>query len=68
MAADKRGGNGADGLGEGPLAWDFRLDRSGLVVKAGRHLQLRISLVLLLWLVAAVSGWSAFHWGRPPLF
>ncbi|WP_143204027.1 hypothetical protein [Streptomyces kebangsaanensis] len=67
MAAEKQGGSGDDGVGKEPLAWDFRLDRSGLVVKAGRHLQLRISLALLLWLIAAVSGWSAFRWGQPPL-
>jgi hypothetical protein len=47
--------------------WDFRLDRSGLFVKAGRHLQLHISLALLLWLIAAVAGWGAFHWEWPPV-
>ncbi|MFF9057429.1 hypothetical protein ACF09K_01810 [Streptomyces sp. NPDC014882] len=55
------------GSGEEPPAWDFRLDRSGLVVKAGRHLQLQVSLALLLWLVAAVAGLGAFHGEWPPV-
>ncbi|MEV5431247.1 hypothetical protein [Streptomyces sp. NPDC052701] len=73
MAAKRQSGKGADGCEtcdgsvEQTPAWDFRLDRSGLNVKAGRYLELRISLVLLLWLVAVVSGWGYFQWGQPPL-
>ncbi|MEU5519126.1 hypothetical protein ACIQCD_09920 [Streptomyces sp. NPDC093250] len=73
MAAQEREGMGADGCetcggsAQRTPAWDFRLDRAGLDVKAGRYLQLRISLVLLLWLIAAVGGWGYFQWEQPPL-
>ncbi|MEU3093247.1 hypothetical protein ABZ690_00070 [Streptomyces sp. NPDC006967] len=73
MAAKKRDAEGADGCAtcDGPAretpAWDFRLDRSGLDVRAGRYLELRISLVLLLWLFAAVGGWGYVEWWQPPL-
>ncbi|MER7489505.1 hypothetical protein ABTY20_27115 [Streptomyces sp. NPDC126497] len=72
-AKRKRGGGGVDRCGtcDGPApetpAWDFRLDRSGLDVRAGRHLELRISLALLLWLIAAVGGWGYFGWWQSPL-
>ncbi|MER5435589.1 hypothetical protein [Streptomyces sp. NPDC002588] len=66
MATQEFGGSDGGDNGEAP-AWDFRLDRAGLVVKAGRHLQLRISLALLLWLIAAVAGWGAFSWQGPPV-
>ncbi|MDX3586120.1 hypothetical protein OG920_27885 [Streptomyces europaeiscabiei] len=64
MAAQEHSEHGSGG--DGSQLWDFRLDRSGLVVKAGRHLQLHISLVLLLWLVAGVAGLGAFNWEWPP--
>ncbi|MFI1418303.1 hypothetical protein ACH4VX_09960 [Streptomyces sp. NPDC020731] len=73
MATKKRDADGTDRCAacESPVqetpAWDFRLDRSGLNVKAGRYLDLRISLVLLLWLIAAVSGWGYVEWWQPPL-
>ena len=72
MATKKRDADGADRCEtcEDPVretpAWDFRLDRSGLNVKAGRYLELRISLVLLLWLIAVVGGWGYVEW-QPPL-
>ncbi|WP_314224702.1 hypothetical protein [Streptomyces zaehneri] len=66
MAAQEMGGNGIGEPGGEPSTWDFRLDRAGLVVKAGRHLQLHVSLALLLWLIAAVAGMGAFHWELPP--
>jgi hypothetical protein len=67
MAVQELSGNGVGEPGGELPTWDFRLDRSGLFVKAGRHLQLHISLALLLWLIAAVAGWGAFHWEWPPV-
>ncbi|MER6752035.1 hypothetical protein [Streptomyces fungicidicus] len=73
MATKKRDTEGTHGCAtcEGTVretpAWDFRLDRSGLNIKAGRYLELRISLVLLLWLIATVGGWGYLEWWQPPL-
>ncbi|GAA4140530.1 hypothetical protein GCM10022285_40040 [Streptomyces tunisiensis] len=73
MSTKKRDADGTDSCAtcNGPAqetpAWDFRLDRSGLNVKAGRYLELRISLVLLPWLIAAVCGWGYVEWWQPPL-
>ncbi|WP_393101417.1 hypothetical protein [Streptomyces sp. LN325] len=41
--------------------WDFRLDRAGLMVEAGRYLQLRVSLGLLIAIICLVGGWGTFH-------
>ncbi|MGW1209924.1 hypothetical protein ACWD5F_09780 [Streptomyces sp. NPDC002499] len=51
--------------GDVMLAWDFRLDRSGMRVRAGRHLQLSMSLAMIWWLltVAGVVSSSPF-WGQ----
>lgn len=48
----------AGGSGDAPEAWDFRLDRSGLMIAAGRYLQLRICLGLLFLLIGAVAGFG----------
>ncbi|MFJ4689811.1 hypothetical protein [Streptomyces sp. NPDC088766] len=67
MAAQELHDDSGGGSGEEPPAWDFRLDRSGLVVKAGRHLQLHVSLALLLWLIAVVAGLGVSQGGWPPV-
>ncbi|WP_328937827.1 hypothetical protein OG288_17940 [Streptomyces tauricus] len=72
MAEQQLSGSGASGPDVGGPSgestnWDFRLDRSGLFVKAGRHLQLQVSMALLLWLIAAVAGWGATQWEWPPV-
>ncbi|MEV8064619.1 MULTISPECIES: hypothetical protein [unclassified Streptomyces] len=59
-------GNGVDGTGGEPPKWDFRLDRWGLEIRAGRHLQLHVSLAMLLWLIGLTAGWSVFQWGSTP--
>ncbi|MFC7844427.1 hypothetical protein [Streptomyces sp. NPDC057382] len=47
-----------NGATAGPEGWDFRLDRSGLMIAAGRYLQLRVSLGLLFILIGMAVGWS----------
>lgn len=58
MTEQKPNGAAASGPGGGPTRWDFRLDRSGLMVAAGRYLQLQVSLGLLVVLVGVVAGWG----------
>ncbi|UIX31198.1 hypothetical protein [Streptomyces sp. GQFP] len=67
MTTKDTNGTGADRPDDEPLTWDFRLDRSGLIVKAGRYLHLRTSLGLLLWLIAVCASWGAYHWNWPLL-
>lgn len=50
------------GMGSG-RNWDARLDRSGLVVRAGRHLQLSVSLALLWWILTLAGVVSSPYWG-----
>ena len=67
MITQKPSENGAGGSGEERPAWDFRLDRTGLEVRAGRHLRLHVSLALLLWFIAAAAGLGVFHGEWPPV-
>lgn len=60
--------NGATGASsEGSLGWDFRLDRSGLMIAAGRYLQLRVSLGLLFILLGMAAGWGSVQLDWLPL-
>ncbi|MER5511528.1 hypothetical protein ABT052_40385 [Streptomyces sp. NPDC002766] len=43
--------------------WDLRLDRSGLLVRAGRHLQLSVSLAMIWWLLTVAGVVSSPYWG-----
>ncbi|MGW3108290.1 hypothetical protein OG241_06660 [Streptomyces sp. NBC_01390] len=43
--------------------WDLRLDRAGLVVRAGRHLQLSVSLAMIWWLLTMAGVVSSPYWG-----
>ncbi|MBK3570705.1 hypothetical protein [Streptomyces sp. MBT62] len=69
MTMQKPTGTDTDGAADAPEPtadiperWDFRLDRTGLMVAAGRYLQLRISLGLLIVVVGLACGWSTVHW------
>ncbi|WP_406132281.1 hypothetical protein [Streptomyces sp. NBC_00989] len=43
--------------------WDLRLDRSGLELRAGRHLQLSVSLAMIWWLLTVAGVVSSPYWG-----
>lgn len=58
MTKRKPNGASASVSGETPEVWDFRLDRSGLMISAGRYVQLRICLGLLFILIGAATGWG----------
>lgn len=63
MSTDEANRNDSQAMAESP-GWDFHLNRSGLVIKAGRHLRLSISLALLLWIMGVAAGssplWTPF--------
>lgn len=58
MTEQKPTGAAAESSGSAPQGWDFRLDRSGLMIAAGRYLQLRVSLGLLFTLAGVAAGWG----------
>ncbi|WP_217235238.1 hypothetical protein [Streptomyces sp. AC555_RSS877] len=60
-------GAATDGSGDAQEGWDFRLDRTGLMVAAGRYLQLRVSLGLLFIIIGLVAGWGTVQMDWLPL-
>lgn len=67
MTRRKSAGVVADGSGNTSEGWDFRLDRTGLMVAAGRYLQLRVSLGLLFMIFSLLAGWGTVQMDWPPL-